>query len=96
MAKLLNHPLDFCGVCLRCGHHGEQRYNGATTVLLPDSDDAVGEARLYTCHDREGCGSTYCRDFEPRPGLSADEDLCKMIDRREWAALRVARMRGAA
>jgi hypothetical protein len=74
-------------LCPSCGHHGEQRYNGAQIVEQPDDPEHFAEALLYTCHD--GCGTTYVRDLEPRPTLTAD-DLCRVTDRREFLAQRNA------
>ena len=90
MAKLLgSHPLDCCRACPSCGKLCEARYEGAQ--LVDDGHGGIAEGRIYTC---SACSSTYVADIEPRPNATEDE-LLKVTDKREWARLRVARMRGA-
>lgn len=90
MAQLLKHPFDCVRICNACGRLAEARYNGAQ--ILPLEDGSLAECRLYTCQ-HPACGSTYSADPEPRPDATED-DVMRVTDRRNWAQLRAARVRG--
>lgn len=87
MAGLLRHERDMVAVCRAvCGKLVEQRFDYEDVV--EDESGRIGSAAAYTCSH---CGGSYHRDFQPMPGLTHD-DVGRVLDRREWATLRNARL----